>query len=603
MQRALKGQGCLPLEAELVLVSFELPVVSSSSLRMTPFLQMCNYRVKCHVLADVESFVALKEICEIGKNTSEVLFESKSFIFGKIKFTSFCRLAFGMSEERFNVAVHRNGTLVNDIPFQYVGGEMTYWSVDLDKWSYFEVVDVIKELRYIKVTNIFYCVENILHKLVDDRGAMNMVNVAKYFGEVHLFVVHGVDDEPEVVENEVIEQVLLLCHGSLNSGEDSHVGGDGDEVEVQGLNEVEGLDDEVEVRGLDDEVQGEEEEEVEVEDEQQEEVYVEDFTSNVSDDVGEVHGDEGQGHEEQRDVDEGEGDEGLMDVDINVYEVLLNNIEGVVSVELNENEESGNSDFLATQEESGSEDAGDERQSSSPFGTFVMQKSILNTSGKNYAVHGGRNLNFIKNDNKRVRVRCMGVQKSCPWMAYCGYLEGCRTWQMRKILDNHTCSRQFNIKMMNAKWLSETLGNSLHENPNLKINEIHSKALRKCNTDVTISKARRAKIIASCKVEGSFKNRFKRIYDYAHELLRCNPGSTVKVKVDSDNGETTFQRFYVCLKAYKVSFVSCRPFIGLDGCFLKGKYKGELLTTIGRNPNDQMLPLAYAIMEVENKDS
>ncbi|KAG2399483.1 uncharacterized protein HKW66_Vig0080350 [Vigna angularis] len=107
-------------------------------------------------------------------------------------------------------------------------------SVDPDKWSYFEVVDAIKELGYIKVIEIFYCVENILHKLVDDRGAMNMVNVAKYFGDVNLFVVHSVDDEPEVVENEVTEQVLLLSHGSLDSGEHSHVGGDEDEVEVQG---------------------------------------------------------------------------------------------------------------------------------------------------------------------------------------------------------------------------------------------------------------------------------------------------------------------------------------------------------------------------------
>ncbi|XP_047168923.1 uncharacterized protein LOC124837561 [Vigna umbellata] len=156
---------------------------------------------------------------------------------------------------------------------------------------------------------------------------------------------------------------------------------------------------------------------------------------------------------------------------------------------------------------------------------------------------------------------------------------------------------------MNVKWLSETLDNSLHENPNLKINEIRSKALRKWNTNVTISKAFRVKIIASFKVEGSYKNQFKRIYDYAHELLRCNPGSTVKVKVDTDHGETTFQRFYVCLNACKVSFLSCRPFIGLDGCILKGKYKGELLTAICRDPNDQMLPLAYAIMEVQNKDS
>ena len=47
----------------------------------------------------------------------------------------------------------------------------------------------------------------------------------------------------------------------------------------------------------------------------------------------------------------------------------------------------------------------------------------------------------------------------------------------------------------------------------------------------------------------------------------------------------------------------CRPFIGLDGCLLKGKYGGELLTAVARDANDQMLPLAYAIVEVENKET
>jgi len=41
----------------------------------------------------------------------------------------------------------------------------------------------------------------------------------------------------------------------------------------------------------------------------------------------------------------------------------------------------------------------------------------------------------------------------------------------------------------------------------------------------------------------------------------------------------------------------------VDGCFLKGKYGRELLTTVGRDGNDQILPIAYAIVEVENKDS
>jgi hypothetical protein len=39
------------------------------------------------------------------------------------------------------------------------------------------------------------------------------------------------------------------------------------------------------------------------------------------------------------------------------------------------------------------------------------------------------------------------------------------------------------------------------------------------------------------------------------------------------------------------------PIIGLDGCFLKGYYGGQILAAIGRDPNDQMLPIAFAVVE------
>lgn len=44
----------------------------------------------------------------------------------------------------------------------------------------------------------------------------------------------------------------------------------------------------------------------------------------------------------------------------------------------------------------------------------------------------------------------------------------------------------------------------------------------------------------------------------------------------------------------------CGPVLGIDGCFLKGLVKGELLTAIGRDGNDQMFPVAWAVVEAEN---
>jgi len=52
---------------------------------------------------------------------------------------------------------------------------------------------------------------------------------------------------------------------------------------------------------------------------------------------------------------------------------------------------------------------------------------------------------------------------------------------------------------------------------------------------VISSTARKARAMAADIVDGSFKEQYKRIYNYAHELLKCNPGSTIKIKVENDN--------------------------------------------------------------------
>ncbi|MBA0609423.1 hypothetical protein Godav_021472, partial [Gossypium davidsonii] len=47
----------------------------------------------------------------------------------------------------------------------------------------------------------------------------------------------------------------------------------------------------------------------------------------------------------------------------------------------------------------------------------------------------------------------------------------------------------------------------------------------------------------------------------------------------------------------------CRLILRLDGCYLKGIVKGELLTTVARDANNQMFPLAWCVVEVESTTS
>jgi hypothetical protein len=146
----------------------------------------------------------------------------------------------------------------------------------------------------------------------------------------------------------------------------------------------------------------------------------------------------------------------------------------------------------------------------------------------------------------------------------------------------------------------------VRENPNIRVQDIQDKAQKKWNITIHRCLAGRARQKARDILDGSFREQYTRLYDYCHELLKRNPGSTIKIATQPCIERPLvpyFQRMYVCLKGCKESFYTCRPIIGLDGCFLKGYFGGQILAAIGRDPNDQMLPIAFVVVEGETKDS
>ncbi|XP_058747068.1 uncharacterized protein LOC131620060 [Vicia villosa] len=230
-------------------------------------------------------------------------------------------------------------------------------------------------------------------------------------------------------------------------------------------------------------------------------------------------------------------------------------------------------------------------------GVYFRSKDDFKEAITSYVVQSGRNMRFIKNGKVRVRVKC---KEGFQWEAYYAKLPNEETWQLSKLVDKHECSREYNVKMLTTKWLSKRIQNSLKNNPRMKIKDIKAKAQRKWNVGVNKTKAIRARFKARDMVDGSFLGDYTRIYDYCHELLRVNPGSTIKINVDpvpegNEDQKPYFKRLYVCFAPCKESFKLSRHIIGLNGCFLKGLCGGQILAAIGRDPNDQMLPVAFAV--------
>ncbi|GAA0144821.1 hypothetical protein LIER_36013 [Lithospermum erythrorhizon] len=78
------------------------------------------------------------------------------------------------------------------------------------------------------------------------------------------------------------------------------------------------------------------------------------------------------------------------------------------------------------------------------------------------------------------------------------------------------------------------------------------------------------------------------------------PGSAVITKLH----EQKFEHVYVCPTPLKKGFlVSCRRFVCLDGCFLKGAFKGQILAAVCLDAENRIYPVTWAVVEVENIDS
>ena len=88
--------------------------------------------------------------------------------------------------------------------------------------------------------------------------------------------------------------------------------------------------------------------------------------------------------------------------------------------------------------------------------------------------------------------------------------------------------------------------------------------------DASISKIKRAKSIVMQRMYDATKGEYALVFDYQLELLRSNPRSTIVVKLDTEELEPMFMRFYVCFDACKKGLLAgYRKVIGLDGCFLR----------------------------------
>ncbi|KAH9616384.1 hypothetical protein KSS87_018423 [Heliosperma pusillum] len=122
----------------------------------------------------------------------------------------------------------------------------------------------------------------------------------------------------------------------------------------------------------------------------------------------------------------------------------------------------------------------------------------------------------------------------------------------------------------------------------------------KYNYKITYMKAWKAKQKALADIFGDWDLSYRELPRYFEALKEANPGTVVQFVnyeiEDDDDNEVIFGRVFWAFGASIKGFPHCRPIITIDGTHLYGKYKGVLMIVMGVDANDQLYPLAFAIV-------
>ncbi|XP_065871887.1 uncharacterized protein [Euphorbia lathyris] len=212
--------------------------------------------------------------------------------------------------------------------------------------------------------------------------------------------------------------------------------------------------------------------------------------------------------------------------------------------------------------------------------------------------------------------------KKCNFKIRASKLRDNKTFRIKSLHSKHICAREYDPKLITDEFIAESFLEDFRDDEDWKVTVVKKKIKRILGFEVSMSN--RAQKAAREIIEGEVKEQYKRLYDYTETVKVTNPYNMVKMKtelilVHDDINEieddaanisslpkeiVLFKYLYYRLAAEKQGYFSgLRPLICLDGCHLKSYMGGHILSAIARDGNENMFPLALAVVDAECKES
>ncbi|KAJ9548704.1 LOW QUALITY PROTEIN: hypothetical protein OSB04_021247 [Centaurea solstitialis] len=227
--------------------------------------------------------------------------------------------------------------------------------------------------------------------------------------------------------------------------------------------------------------------------------------------------------------------------------------------------------------------AGQEFDSVNEFRAALKKYAIANRFGYSRAIGG-----------------C--AAEGCTWRFYAVWVPTTQSFMIKTLNNVHTCDKESRKSAHPAKnWLIGTIKDRLRESPYLKPKEIANGLLQDFGVALNYTQVWRGIGDAREQLHGSPKESYNKLPWFCEKLVETNPGSICKLVIgDKKRFKSLFISFYAAISGFQNG---CRPLIFLESISMKSRYGEVLLIAIAVDGNEGFIPVAFAIVDVEDDNS
>ncbi|XP_025679166.1 uncharacterized protein [Arachis hypogaea] len=201
----------------------------------------------------------------------------------------------------------------------------------------------------------------------------------------------------------------------------------------------------------------------------------------------------------------------------------------------------------------------------------------------------------------------------CDWLIRASLIRKKGCWEIRRYNGRHTCTIG-TISQDHSKLDSDTVAEAIRPlvetDPTIKVKSIIAEVQSRFNYTISYRKAWLAKQKSIAKIFGGWENSYQALPWWLSIMVQKMPGSVVQIEIRplyNGNEEAqgvkilhrVFWSFNPCIRAFR----HCKPLVQVDGIHLYGKYKGTLLVAVAQDGNQNIVPIAFALVEGETADA